>query len=250
MLASLPLLLNPFIESQTSAFALVTLLRLGRFLRFIRIMRFVPNAEHIWTGILRSLRASVSVFLVLLFLNLSLSMGATMLFGEIAPEYFGNPLISIYSLFKVFTVEGWYEIPDALAEAGASTSVVLMLRLYFMVSVLIGGILGLSLANAVFVDEMILDNNDDLEEMVKELRAELQQFRTEFQQLHQLDTTTVNSAQDSPIHRGNVRPNPEESSRPWNGRQTDPAPLAETLIREEPIAESVQNGPEHYGDAT
>ena len=38
---------------------------------------------------------------------------------------------------------------------------------------LVGGILGLSLANAVFVDEMTADNNDRLEQMVSDLREEL-----------------------------------------------------------------------------
>ena len=187
--ASLPVLLNPLVEIDTNAFAIITLLRLGRFLRFIRVMRFVPNSDHIWRGIARALKASVGVFLILLVLNLVLAVGATMLFGKLPPptneyatQYFGNPFKSLYTLFKVFTVEGWYEIPDILAENGASAGWVLVLRIYFVISVLVGGILGLSLANAVFVDEMTTDNNDELEEMVRELRAELQTFRAEFQQ--------------------------------------------------------------------
>ncbi len=72
VLASLPLLLNPFIDFNTNAFAVITLLRLGRFLRFIRVMRFIPNSDHIWRGIVRALKASVGVFLVLLMPNLIL----------------------------------------------------------------------------------------------------------------------------------------------------------------------------------
>lgn len=50
-------------------------------------------------------------------------------------------------------------------------------RGYFVVAVLIGGILGLSLANAVFVDEMTIDNTRTLEAQVAELTAELRALR-------------------------------------------------------------------------
>lgn len=181
VLLGIPLLLNPpFMGAPLGAYAIAPLLRMGRFMRFIRVMRFVPNAAHIWIGVVRALKASVGVFMVLLGLNLILAMGANLLFGSSMPQYFGNPIISAYTLFKVFTIEGWYEIPDLLAENGAPLSQVWGMRIYFMITVLVGGILGLSLANAVFVDEMTTDNNDELEAMVVELRQELQNFRQEF----------------------------------------------------------------------
>jgi len=180
VMAGLPFLVGPFLPSvDLEAFSIVLLLRLGRFLRFWRMMRFVPNAGHIWKGVIRSLRASVGIFLVLLGLNLILAMGANMLFHEVAPQYFGDPFLSIYSMFKVFTIEGWYEIPDQLAEQGISTSQLVLMRCYFSVAVLVGGILGLSLANAVFVDEMTTDNNDHLEEMVEKLQLEIEKNHEE-----------------------------------------------------------------------
>jgi len=181
VLLGIPLLLSPpHLGDPLTVFAIAPLLRMGRFLRFIRVMRFMPNAGHIWEGIVRALKASVGVFMVLLGLNLILAMGANLLFGEILPQYFGNPIISAYTLFKVFTIEGWYEIPDLMAENGAPINQVWGMRIYFIITVLVGGILGLSLANAVFVDEMTTDNNDDLEAMVAELRKELESFRQEF----------------------------------------------------------------------
>ena len=167
---SVPLLATPFVEANLDLFSFILM---GRVLRFLRVMRFIPNATEIWRGVNRSLKASVGIFLVLFVLNLVLAMGANVLFGEAAPEYFGNPLIALYSLFKVFTVEGWYEIPQRLAETGQMGSMLIVLRLYFVGSVLVGGILGLSLANAVLVDEMTLDNTARLERMVRDLRADL-----------------------------------------------------------------------------
>lgn len=48
-----------------------------------------------------------------------------------------------------------------------------LLRGYFIVSVMIGGILGVSLANAVFVDEMTVDNTYRLERMVSKMHQEM-----------------------------------------------------------------------------
>ena len=143
-------------------------------------MRFIPNREHLYTGIKRALRASVGVFLAILLLNVILALGATELFGEFDPEHFGNPLMSSYSLFQVFTVEGWYEIPATIAEAADAKNepwMGVLARLYFLGSVTVGGLLGLALANAVFVDEMMEDNNDELEQKVDALTEEVRALR-------------------------------------------------------------------------
>jgi voltage-gated sodium channel len=171
VLLSLPSLLAPVMNVHPFAGFLV--LRLGRLFRFFRVFRFIPNAGNIFAGLRRSLRASVGVFAGL--------MGATMLFGDAAPEHFGTPLKSSYSLFKVFTVEGWYDIPDDLAKGGFSDLMIGLIRVYFIVSVLVGGILGLSLANAVFVDEMTADNTVKVERMVAEMHKEMNEFYTSLQ---------------------------------------------------------------------
>ena len=178
-----PLLLDPFIPGEFEGVEAVLVLRMGRFLRFFRMLRFIPNATQIWQGVIRSLKASVGVFLVLILLNLILAMGANMLFKDFSPEYFGDPYVSYYSMFKVFTIEGWFEIPDQLAAQGLSPLDLLLVRSYFGFAVVVGGILGFSLANAVFVDEMTADNNDELELMVGALQKELAAFRTEMVEL-------------------------------------------------------------------
>lgn len=79
---SLPALLPPSMHAH--AFAGFLVLRLGRLFRFFRVFKFIPNAEKIFFGIRRSLRASVGVFAALFVLNFALAMGATMLFGDFA----------------------------------------------------------------------------------------------------------------------------------------------------------------------
>jgi voltage-gated sodium channel len=184
---SLPALLAPVLPSQEFAFILV--LRLGRLFRLFRVLRFIPNLEHLALGVQRALRASVGVFLALFLIILILAVGATLLFRDVDPDDFGNPIVSAYTIFKVFTVEGWYEIPANLEERARADgriadqrSFAVAVRLFFVGAVFIGGILGLSLANAVFVDEMIMDNTADLERKVDELTAEIRALREQLRE--------------------------------------------------------------------
>jgi voltage-gated sodium channel len=174
VVASSPVLLLPLFDVQGLATLLV--LRLSRLFRLFRVLRFIPNREHLFLGIKRALKASVGVFLALIVLNIAISIGATHLFGRYLPEHFGNPLLSSYTIFRVFTVEGWSAIPDAIA-ANAPPAIGVLARIYFVATVLAGGILGLSLANAVFVDEMTVDNTRDVEAKLDELLREVRELR-------------------------------------------------------------------------
>lgn len=177
VLLSLPVLVAPVVELHD--FAAVLLLRLGRLFRLFRLLRFIPNRDHLASGIHRAMKASVGVFLALGLINFVLAIGATMLFGDIAPEHFDDPLRSMYSLFRVFTLEGWYEIPDLLAARAGSESLAMAARLFFVGSVVLGGLFGLSIANAVFVDEMTMDNNQELERRIEVLTKEIHILREE-----------------------------------------------------------------------
>ena len=95
-------------------------------------------------------------------------------------------------MFKVFTVEGWFDIPDAIASS-SSPGAAISIRAFFVFAVATGGLLGLSMANAVFVDEMVKDNNEELEANILLLKQEIMELRSqnrsEYQQLlSKLDT--------------------------------------------------------------
>lgn len=169
---SVPFLFSPAPFISLESFGAVLLLRLGRLARLFRLFYFIPNQEEIQRGIARALRASVGVFLAIFLYTFTLTLFSYSLFHSHAPSYFGDPLLSMYSMFQIFTVEGWYEIPNQIAKQ-ASWPIATFARVYFSFTVLTGGILGLSLANAVFVDEMVLDNTRHLEADVAALREEL-----------------------------------------------------------------------------
>ena len=179
IVCSLPVLLEPFMSVPDGA-SLLILLRLFRVVRLARLMRFIPNIEQVVNGLGRALRASVFVLAALVFLNLLVAIITCHFYADIAPAYFGNPLVSIYSVFQLFTLEGWNEIPAAIIsnpDTSLSDTAIGITRFYFAMIVVLGGVFGMSLANAIFVDEMTMDNNQELEAKVDLLLAELRELR-------------------------------------------------------------------------
>lgn len=170
VLISLPSYAALFLELPDLSFLLI--LRVARVAKFFRFIRFVPNIGGLVDGARRAIRASSFVLLALFVFNFVIALLSCYLFAQYAPEYFGNPFVSIYSIFRVFTIEGWYEIPDAISENGGAT-LAFFARVYFMGVVLAGGLFGLSLIGAIFVDEMLRDDNDAFERRLDEMSAKL-----------------------------------------------------------------------------
>ncbi|MBQ7210976.1 MAG: ion transporter [Paludibacteraceae bacterium] len=172
VIISLPSLITPFINVETFNFSVLLTLRLMRVLRSFRMLHFFPNIAQVLEGLKRALRDSGVVLVSFLIFVFIFGLINCSLFKDVAPEYFGNPLQSIYSAFRVFTVEGWYEIPDAISSV-TSPMIGRMTRIYFCVIFFSFGILGLSLINSVFVDAMVADNNDDIKEQLKRMEEKI-----------------------------------------------------------------------------
>lgn len=153
-------------------------LRVCRVFKFFRFLRFIPGIDHMLLGVRRAVQASVMLFLAFFIGLFMVSLLSSKLFGAIEPEAYGDPLRAMYSTFKIFTVEGWYEIPDRIA-AQLSGPAAFFTRVYFIGLLLGAGIMGLSLVNSVFVDAMVADNTDALEQKVDALRDEIAALRRE-----------------------------------------------------------------------
>jgi len=189
VLASSPALLVPF-GFGTQHLAGLLVLRLARLLRFLKLLRFIPNVERLLEGARRALRASVGILLVTFFYIFIFGIAATYFFGmgEGALPEFSNPIVSMYTMFKVFTIEGWFEMADVIAGTSTAFSAHLV-RSFFVLAVVIGGIIILSLLNAVFVDEMSSDLAERHEDNVKELQTQITELTA---QLHErLDRITA-----------------------------------------------------------
>lgn len=182
VIISLPSLMLPFLDLTTFHFSAVLTLRLFRVVRFLRIFHFFPNIVQLGQGLKRALRDSGVVLLFFGILLILFGLINCSLYREVAPEYFGTPLRSIYSAFRVFTVEGWYEIPDAIA-AKTSHVIGVLTRVYFSLLLSAFGILGLSFINSVFVDAMAEDNNDDVKEQLHRMEEQQQRIEEQLKEL-------------------------------------------------------------------
>ena len=160
---------------------IVLLLRLFRLFRLIKFIQFVPHIGMLLAGIGRALRASILVLAILFCLNFILALFSCHFYGELVPEYFGNPLIASYSIFQMFTIEGWNEIPatigSQMSDNGYGDIIIGFTKFFFVIIVLFGGIFGMSIANAIFVDEMTVDNNDKLEKKIDDLQQQIEEMK-------------------------------------------------------------------------
>lgn len=153
-------------------------LRTMRAFKSFRLLKFIPNIENLIKGIKLAFKASFIVAIGLIVLLLVFSIITTFLFGDVVPEYFGNPALSVYSIFRLFTIEGWYEMPEAIA-ANSGTAMAVFAKIYFSILLFLGGILGMSLVNSIFVDAMAEDNNDEVLDKLSQLERKLDKMQKE-----------------------------------------------------------------------
>ena len=160
-----------------SNLSIVFLFRIARVTRFFKFLKFIPNIQELISGVRRAFKASVVVILAFLIYGFVISMISHRIFNTYSPELFGTPIIAFYNIFKVFTIEGWYEVPEAIIKNAQWTgSQAFFTKLYFILIVATGGLFGLSIVNAIFVEEMVRDNNDDLMMKVLEIDEKLDQL--------------------------------------------------------------------------
>jgi voltage-gated sodium channel len=175
VIISLPSLVTPFIDAAAYDFSILLTLRLLRVLRAFRVFHFFPKIVQIGAGLKRAVRSSGVVLIGFFLLLLIFGMINCSLYGEVVPQYFDTPLNATYSVFRVFTVEGWYEIPDAIMEA-TSPLIGRLSRLYFCFLLGAFGLLGMSFINSVFVDAMMADNNDDMKYQLDRIERRLEEM--------------------------------------------------------------------------
>ena len=175
LIVALPTLTAPFFPHTVATNGILAL-RSMRMFKSLRMLRFIPNIHKLLAGIQLASKATLFVFIAFIVFLVTFSILSSTIFGNIAPEYFGNPAISIYSIFRLFSVEGWYELPDAIAAHG-SAGWGFFARVYFSLLMFLGGIIGLSLINSIFVDAMAEDNNDEVLRKLDQIEKQLKEIQ-------------------------------------------------------------------------
>ena len=172
ILFSIPALLAFVFRMDINDFSFLLVFRVMRVFKSFRFLKFIPGIDHLIRGTKRAIKSSIIVIFGFIIYIFIIGIFSFYLFKESSPEYFNNPLISLYSTFKIFTIEGWFEIPEEVTKS-LSPIASFFTFLFFIFVVLSGGILGLSLVNSIFVDAMVSDNNDELEQKIKRLESKI-----------------------------------------------------------------------------
>jgi len=172
VILSIPSIVELFVPTGVMDLSILLIFRLLRVLRFFRVLHFFPNFTQIVNGFKLALKESYAILLAFFVIIVIFGLINCSLFKDIAPQYFATPLESIYSVFRICTVEGWYDIPDAIA-ANSSDTIGSIVRFYFCMLLIMGGIIGMSFINSVFVDAMVSDNNDDVKERLDSIEKKV-----------------------------------------------------------------------------
>ena len=183
LLFSIPSLILLF-EHKFPDVSFIFVFRVVRTVRFFKFIKFIPNIQELIAGVRRAFKASVFVLLAFFIYSFVISLVSCRMFKDYSPELFGDPFISFYNIFKIFTIEGWYEVPEQLvAQSGMGPIPTFFTKMYFILIVISGGLFGLSIVNAIFVEEMVRDNNDELEMKVDDINRKVNDINRKFNML-------------------------------------------------------------------
>ncbi|MGI9241123.1 MAG: ion transporter [Verrucomicrobiales bacterium] len=164
--------------------AYITVLRLFRLLRALRLISVVPKLQILVAAILRSLPSMFYVTLLLSLLFYIYAVLGVILFRENDPVHFGNLWTSLLSLFRVVTLEDWTDImylqmhgSDAYDGYNQSTQGLeltpkaqpLVGALYFVSFVLLGTMVMLNLVIGVIINGMDSAQKEVAERQMHEL---------------------------------------------------------------------------------
>jgi len=138
-------------------FETVIIARLLRVFRLLRIISFIPQ----FRVLIESLAQAVPrVSYVLLFIFIETYIFAaigSILFGEVDPEHWDNIGISMLTLFKVGTIDGWIEIMNNTLPSYPNS------WFYYILYIIITGFIFLNMVVGVIIDVMIRQNTSEIE---------------------------------------------------------------------------------------
>ena len=173
---SIPSLVVFFMPNVAFYLSFLLALRVLRVFRFFRLVHAFPGFTRLMNSFGVAMKRSYAVFLGMLVMIVIFAMIGCGLFRDAAPEYFSTPLDAIYATFRIFTGEGWNEIPDAVAQ-NMSSAWGHVIRLYFCLILIVGCIVGMSLLNSVFVDAMVSNGDTSIDDRLDAIDAKLEEIK-------------------------------------------------------------------------
>lgn len=146
-------------------------IRFLRLIKCIKLFKLIPNYNKILKSIKIVCNTCLSIFLIFLIIIFVMSMLLTLLFSNVSPEYFGNPFISIYTVFRLLTIEGWYDIPNNISN-NYNILISFIIKFIFCLIVIIG-IFSMPFITSLVTDELASDNNDEVLKKLKDIEEKI-----------------------------------------------------------------------------
>lgn len=160
-------------------FAGFTALRSLRVFKFLRIIEYIPSGKEISKQMFKAFKSIAFIIFIFIIYSTIISLISVNLFKEYAPSYFNNAFDAFFTIFKIFSGDGFSDVVGEI-ESHCSIEFLYFTKFYFVFIVFTGSILGLSLINSIFmnqmsqVDEHIEDSEKDV---LKILKAEMNSLK-------------------------------------------------------------------------
>ena len=134
-------------------FAGFTVLRSLRIFKILRVIEFIPEGKEISSKLLKALKGVFFIMVAFIIYSIIISLISVTLFKSSAPSFFSNAFDSFFTIFKIFSGDGFSDVVNEIV-SNSSLEFGYFTKLYFVMIVFTGSILGLSLINSVFIDQM------------------------------------------------------------------------------------------------
>jgi voltage-gated sodium channel len=170
-LPSILILFSPNFEILSGFIAL----RSFRIFKTLRIIEYIPNGKKISKKLFKAFKGVTFILFAFLVFTTVISLISVSLFKNVAPNYFQNAFDSFYTIFKIFSGDGFSDVVSEI-QNNSSPMITRFSKFYFVIIVFSGSILGLSLINSVFINEMssIEDDVEDNDKSIENLKTQIE----------------------------------------------------------------------------
>lgn len=155
----------------------VAVLRIARILRMLRMISYLPKLRLLIGALLKSIPSMGYVILLLSLLFYIYAILGSFMFGKGDPAHFGNLHLSLITLFKVLTLEGWTEILNVHLYTGDPSQGVpveitsVWPLVYFISFILFGAMIIMNLFIGVIMNSME-ESQRELEQQLNDMRQD------------------------------------------------------------------------------
>jgi voltage-gated sodium channel len=171
-----------------------TVLRLIRLLRVTRLIKMMPDISVLFDGMRRAAGPAFSLVALTLLLCYLYAIVGVVLFGERAPQYFGNVGEGLLTLFTLLTLEGWntvmYDLREISAAAVPFSLSFILIGTYIVINLVVGVVIT-SLDEAYKTRAQAEAAKHDVTETIHELRATLDSLENQLEQRGMVDRSTA-----------------------------------------------------------